>query len=91
MQMNRRALTLPLEYVSELAFEMHLMRGECGDLARQLLNQPRADERLLDECAQLEEALAEAHRVLHSVTARIHKPALTKRHYQRIVRRVAIA
>jgi hypothetical protein len=58
MQIDRRPLTLPLEYVSELAFEIHLMRGECGDLAHQLLNRPCMDERLLDECAQLEEALA---------------------------------
>ena len=72
MQMDRRPLTLPLEYVSEMAFEMHLMRGECGDLARQLLNQSPTNERLLDECAQLEEALAQAHRALHAAVARIH-------------------
>jgi hypothetical protein len=73
MKADQQPVTLPLDYVSEMAFEMHLMRGECGDLARQLINQSTPDEPALDECAQLEEALAQAQRTLHAVVARINR------------------
>jgi hypothetical protein len=57
-------VALPLDYASEIAIEMHLMRGECSDMARTLLEQGAVDPEALDECALLDEGLARAHSVL---------------------------
>ncbi len=71
--------TVPLDYAAELAFEIHLMRAECSDAARQMLEQIPPDEAALDECARLEEALAKAHRVLQGAVAAI-RAARSERH-----------
>ena len=71
--MNRRPLPLilPLDYVSELGIELHLMRGECVELARELVTRRPLDERRLQDCAELEEAVAKAQRVLQGAVERI--------------------
>lgn len=53
-----------MDYAAELAFEIHLLRGECSEAASGILAQHPVDEAALEECARLEEALARAHRLL---------------------------
>ncbi len=79
MNTPRQHVAVPLDYAAELAFEMHLLRAECSDAARQLLEQDPPDEGALEECAQLEEALAKAHRVLQGAVAGI-RAARSERH-----------
>ncbi len=64
-------VALPLDYATELAFELHLMRAECSDAAQQVVEQSPLDEVALEECARLEEALAKAQRLLQAAVARI--------------------
>jgi len=73
MKSSEQPVALPLDYVSEVSFEIHLMRGECSDAARRLLLQPRVDEIAVEECAVMDEALARAKRILDSAVERIRQ------------------
>lgn len=64
---------LPLDYAAEVAFELHLMRGECSDAAGELLENLDLDEAALEECALLDEALREAHRIMGGAVAGIRR------------------
>lgn len=66
MKSPEKPVALPLEYAAELVFELHLLRGECGDVARGILEQEQPDEGALEECALLDEAIAKAHGILGS-------------------------
>lgn len=69
MKLPEQPVTLPLDYATELAVELHLMRGECSDAARELIQEATegpVDEIGLEECAVLDEALARAHRHLQA-------------------------
>ena len=62
---------LPLESVSEIAFEIHLLRSEFSDAAWRLMNRASLDEAALEECAVIDDALAEAKRILEVAVARV--------------------
>jgi hypothetical protein len=62
---------LPLDYAAEIAFEIHLLRGECSQAARDLINQRSLDEHALEECARLDDALARAHALVQTAIERI--------------------
>ncbi len=69
----QKRLGLPLDYVAEVAFELHLMRGECSDAARRLLADCPLDEVAVQECALLDEALRHAHRILNAAVSQIRR------------------
>jgi hypothetical protein len=69
MNSPEQPVTLPLEYAAELAMEMHLMRGECSETARDLMQETQLDQIGLEECALLDEALAKAYRQLQGAVA----------------------
>jgi len=64
MKSPEQHVALPLDYASELAMEMHLMRAECCDAAESLLEESPVDDVGLEECAMLDEALARAQSLL---------------------------
>jgi len=64
MNQPDRPITLPLEYVAQIVFELHSMRRECSELGFRLMNRNPVSEQVLEECAQLDDALARAHGVL---------------------------
>ncbi len=64
MKSPEQRATLPLDYATELAMELHLMRGECSDAAKELIQESPLDQIGLEECAVLDEALARAQRHL---------------------------
>ncbi len=64
MKSSEQSLALPLDYASELSFELHLMRGECSEAARKLMAHHPVDEKGLEDCAVLDDALAQAKRLL---------------------------
>jgi hypothetical protein len=61
-----RSIILPLEYAAQIAFELHSMRRECSQFAGHLLSQPSTTERDVEDCARLDEALAQAAGVLRN-------------------------
>ena len=65
------SITLPLEYAAQLVFELHSMRRECSEFASHLLSQQSVNERDLEECARLDDALARASQVLRHALDRI--------------------
>jgi len=64
MESPEKSSTLPLDYAAELAFELHMMRGECCEAATEIVAHPPVDLGELEECARLDDALARAHRLL---------------------------
>jgi hypothetical protein len=63
----------PLDYAAEIAFEIHLLRGECSQAARDLVNQRPLDENGLEECARLDDALAKAYILVQTAITRIKR------------------
>lgn len=62
-----------------MAFQIQAMRADCCKAAAALTRQRRLDECELDECARLDDALAEAQRLLKSTVAQIVMSRLTRR------------
>ena len=62
-----------------LAMQIEDLRKECCEAAQVLTSQKRLDEEELDECARLDDALAEAHRVLKSAAAGVTLSRLRRR------------
>jgi len=73
-----RPITLPLEYAAQIVFELHSMRRECSEFASRLMRQRPLNERGLEDCARLDDALAHAHCVLQNAVDCI-KACQTKR------------
>jgi len=71
MKPSQKPDALPLEYAAEIAFEIHLLRGECSQTALDVMRQRPLDETALDDCARLDDALAQAHALLQATIARI--------------------
>lgn len=61
---TKRQVRLPIGRTARIAFEIDVMRSECCKAAQQLTSDGRLLEKELEECARLDDALAEAHRVL---------------------------
>jgi hypothetical protein len=66
---------LPLEYAAEVMLELNAMRSECGDAARDLIQQGTLDGPELEECSMLDDALADAAALLQGA---IHSIILSK-------------
>jgi len=79
MKSSGPPVALPLDYVSELCVELHLMRGECSEAARRALRQPHIDEVALEECALIDEALAKAKRVLDAALEQVKRSRVKKK------------
>jgi hypothetical protein len=81
MSKPKKPMMLPLEYTAQIVFELHSIRRECSQFASRLMRQRPLNERGLEECARLDDALASAHCVLrHAVDA--IKDVQTKRRGQ---------
>lgn len=74
MRSSEPTATLPLAYAAEILFELCQLRHECSDAAEGLVSAEHLDEAALDECARLDEAVAQAHRILHAALKSI-RPA----------------
>ncbi|HTL18179.1 MAG TPA: hypothetical protein VL793_13155 [Patescibacteria group bacterium] len=57
-------VSLPLEYAAQIVFELNSMRRECSELAGTLMRRSPLNERGLEECARLDDALSHAQGVL---------------------------
>ena len=79
MRANKNRVRLPIGRIVRLAFQIEAMRFECCQAAALLMRQKRLDEAELEECARLDDALAEAHRVLKSTVTRITLSRIRRR------------
>ncbi len=55
---------MPIGRSARLAFEIDSIRADCCEAARTLMRKRIVDEVELDECARLDDALAQAQRIL---------------------------
>jgi hypothetical protein len=79
MKHKKPKITLPLGRAGLVAFQINLLRDECCEAAEKLVQQKPFNEAELDECARLDDALAEAQRVLKHAIARIAYSRLKRR------------
>ncbi len=71
MKSFQPAISPPVAYAAEVAFELRQMRDECSNAAQAIANRTPLDEPALEACACLDDALAEAHKLLHAALKRI--------------------
>ena len=76
---TRTHIKLPIGRTARLVFELDAIRGECAQAAAELLAQPDMDGNEFEECAKLDDAVAQAHRLLKAHLRRIML-ARIKRH-----------
>lgn len=67
---SKRHVTLPIGRTARIAYEIDAMRLACSKAAEAVVRRKPIDEMELEECARLDDALAEAQRLLKS-TVRI--------------------
>ncbi|HLX70276.1 MAG TPA: hypothetical protein VKV04_11680 [Verrucomicrobiae bacterium] len=70
---------LPLGRAALMALQLNSLRDECCEAAERLCRRKKINESDLDECARLDDALAEAQRVLKSAVAGIADSRLKRR------------
>jgi hypothetical protein len=62
---------LPIGRTARIVFELDAMRAECSRAAQEMLDQADLDPSEFEECAKLDESLAQAHRLLKANLRRI--------------------
>jgi len=76
---SKREVTLPIGHAARLAFEIDAVRAGCCQAAQVLLNKTPSDEMELEECARLDDALAQAQRILKASVRRIMLSRIKRR------------
>ncbi len=64
MRSTKNHAGLPIGRTAKLAYEIDTLRAACSKEANVLVNKDSLDEAELEECAQLDDALARAQRIL---------------------------
>ncbi len=78
MKSPDKATGLLLDAAVDLLFQVHLLRGNCSAAAKALMDRRRLDERALDDCARLDDTLANIYRAL-AATVRTIQHSRAKR------------
>jgi hypothetical protein len=79
MKTKKQKISLPIGRTALLAFQMNSLRDECCAAAEKMIRKDPVDQAELDECARLDDALAESQRLLKSTLARIAYSRLKRR------------
>jgi hypothetical protein len=79
MKSKKQKISLPIGRTALLAFQINSLRDECCEAAEKILRQQPVNEAELDECARLDDALAEAQRTLKAAVGRIAFSRLKRR------------
>jgi len=74
-----KAAVLPIGRAAQIACQIETMRADCCKAANILSNQKPLDEQELEECARLDDALAQAQRLLKASVSRIIMSRLRRR------------
>lgn len=70
--------TLPIGRVARVAYELDALRARCSQTASVVLSKPSLDEAELEDCANLDDALAEAQRVLKAAVRKVMLSRLSR-------------
>src|SRR5215471_1175542 len=77
---TRRGAVLPIGQTARVACEIEALRADCCKAAARILSDPKnLDESELEECASLDDALAEAQKLLKSEVGRLILSRLRRR------------
>jgi hypothetical protein len=76
---TKRPPGLPIGRAAKLAFDLDATRAACCQATAVILSKKIVDQAELDECTQLDDALARAHRLLKSTVRNIMLSRLTRR------------
>ncbi len=68
---TKRQTALPIGRTARIAYEIDAMRAACSKAAQLAVERKPMDEEELEECARLDEALAQAHRLLKATVRNI--------------------
>jgi hypothetical protein len=79
VSLNKSKVILPIGRVAQVAFQIEAMRAECCAAAHLLVNENVPNEAELEECARLDDALAEAQRLLKTTVANVMIARLKRR------------
>ena len=74
-----RKTTLPIGRTARVAYDLDVLRGQCSRVAENLLAQPTLNEAELEECARLDDALAQAQKLLKGTVSRVMISRLARR------------
>ena len=76
---KKQTPALPIGRAARIAFEIDTMRAACSQAAAGLLQNESPDDAEVEECAELDEALARAHRLLKGTVRKIMLARLQRR------------
>jgi hypothetical protein len=76
---KKTKVVLPIGRTARIACQLEVLRTECCRAAEVLVNERALDEYELEECARLDDALAQAQRQLKGTVARIILSRLRRR------------
>jgi hypothetical protein len=79
VRVNKNKVFLPIGRAAQVAFQIEALRAECCAAAYLLANETPLNEAELEECARLDDALAEAQRRLKSTVAGVMISRLKRR------------
>jgi hypothetical protein len=79
VKVSKPKVILPIGRVAQAAFQIEAMRAECCAAAHLLASENPLNEAELEECARLDDALAEAQRGLKSTVASVMISRLKRR------------
>lgn len=79
MRSSKRHPTLPIGRTAKIAYEIDALRLACSKAAQILVAQKPLDELELEECARLDDALAQAQRRLKQTVREIMLSRLNRR------------
>ena len=79
MRANKSKVILPIGRAAHVAFQIEAMRAECCAAARLLAAETPLNEEELEECAELDDALAAAQRLLKATVAEVMISRLKRR------------
>ena len=77
--MTRRNAPIPIGRTAKIAYEIDALRADCCKAASALLRKSNVEEVEVDECARLDEALAQANRLLKSTVRSLIMTRLGRR------------
>jgi hypothetical protein len=79
MSAKKQKAILPIGRTAMLMCQILMVRDECCRTADVLVKQEKVDEEELEECARLDDALAEVHRILKATVSGVTLSRLKRR------------
>lgn len=79
MRANRQKISLPIGRTAMLAYQIDSLRTECCEAAEKMTQQKPLNEAELEECARLDDALADAQRLLKCTITNITVSRIRRR------------